>query len=118
MSDDALVDRTERTICHKLDIDLRVPQYAPMRTMFGELSNLSYLDDEDVMLGTVHIFRTAHHVQLVKVRRGEDGMLEGTCDPENRLEEVYAAGGYDGSPQTVDLPGFDGEWVVTVTPHR
>jgi hypothetical protein len=109
----SLVDRTEAVICNNGELDLRSKQYAPLREMFGPLSHLSWYDDEDCLLGAVTIFGVLHHVTCVRV----NDVGEPTNDPHQRLEDILA-GCYDGQPQTVELPGLEGEWVIGVDPHR
>lgn len=95
-----------------------VPMTPELKKMFGKLEDLSWMnkDKEDVLKGTVVIFGTCHHVTLVRVRNDDGCVQVGTRDPYERLEDVLA--GADGCGQTVEVPGFEGEWVVGVDPYR
>lgn len=95
-----------------------VPMNDELRAAFGELEELEWLEDEDVLHGTVRVLGTPCHVTLVKVERPEDGgPLEATRDPHNRLDDILA-GDYDGEPRTIELPGLQGEWVIGLDPFR
>lgn len=120
---DELIDRTERQMVFgKKDIDLTTASGLTLAHMFAPLTHLTWHGDdayepEDVLIGTLHVFGVGHFVTLVRVHRDVEGMLVGTNDPHNRLEDVLA-GADEGSPQTIELPGFEGEWVLGVDPHR
>ena len=79
------------------------------------VEELRRLEGEDVLLGTVALFRTLHHFQAVKVARDAKGCQVGTRDPHHRFSDVAQVNG-DGALETVELPGFDGEWVLCIYP--
>jgi hypothetical protein len=87
------------------------------REAFSYLEGLTWMDkdEEDVLKATVLIFGVHHHVTFVKVTT-EDGVQVATRDPHGRLEDILA--GADGAGMTVQIPEFEGEWVVGVDPYR
>lgn len=104
-------------IAEQLNVEKQIPITAPLEDMFGCLERLAWLPDEDCLLGTVAILGVEHHVTFVRVVRGEDNILRPTRDPYDRYEDILS-GDFDGSPQTVEIPGLEGEWVVGVDPYR
>jgi len=82
----------------------------------GLLEKLAWLQGEDVLFGCVTLFGVKHHVTIVRVMQDEMGYQVGTRDPEERLDDVLK--GADCSGYTVELPGFEGEWVLGVDPYR
>lgn len=82
----------------------------------GLLENLVWLDGEDVLFGCAILFGVRHHVTIVRVEQDETGCQVGTRDPENRLDDVLK--GADSSGYVVELPGFEGEWVINIDPYR
>jgi len=98
-------------------IDLTTSDGKLLVALFGgTLEKLTWLEGEDVLLGCIILLNVRHHVTLVRVHT-VDGMQEPTRDPHGRLEDILA-GDYDGVPETVELPGFEGEWVLGVDPYR
>ena len=57
-----------------------------------------------------------HHVYFVQVQETANG-LEPVKDPAGRLEDVERQLG-EGRPQTVELPGLPGRYVVSLFPHE
>lgn len=96
-----------------------IPMTDELRAAFSGLENLSWMDkdEEDVLLGKVLIFKVPHHVTFIRVVYDEKlMMLRATRDPYDRLEDIYARI-TEGVPQTVNVPGFEGDWVVSVEPY-
>ena len=106
-----------------------VPITPELAGMFGKLEKLAWLEGEDCLLGTIHVFGVPHFVTCVRVHlvcwehtEGDACPLnhhrhEGTNDPHNRLEDILT-GDYDGPPTVVKLPGLEGDWVIGVDPYR
>jgi hypothetical protein len=98
-------------------IKSEIPMTPALTDAFGPLEGFTWMDkeEEDTLKGTVIIFGVHHHVTLVRVHY-PDGVQTGTRDPHNRLEDILAGAEHAG--QTVEVPGFEGEWVVGVDPYR
>jgi hypothetical protein len=99
-----------------LEIDLTTEDGKLLVSLFGgTLEKLTWLGGEDCLLGCVRLVRAPHHLTLVRVHT-VDGVQEATRDPHNRLDDVLR--GADSAGDTVELPGFEGEWVLGVDPYR
>mgnify|MGYP001282407958 CR=1 FL=1 len=98
------------------EIDLTTEEGKLLVSLFGgTLEKLTWLRGEDCLLGCVRLVRAPHHLTLVRVHT-VDGVQEATRDPHNRLDDVLR--GADSAGDTVELPGFNGEWVLGVDPYR
>lgn len=80
-----------------------------------DLEDFSFYEDEDCALGTARIFGVRHHVTFVKVHE-VDGVQTATNDPYDRLSDILD--GAEGPAQTVQLPPYEGSWVVGIDPYR
>lgn len=83
----------------------------------GMLKKLAWLRGEDCLLGNILILRTMHFLTCVRVEYKDGEGYVGTRDPEGRLDDVLRMA-HDGGPETVELPGFEGEWVICIDPFR
>lgn len=119
MTAEELINRTEQHMTGQGDnVRLDTEDGQKLAGMFGKLETLRWLNEEDCLLGTVFIFGVPHHVTFVRVHFNVDDVLEATNDPHKRLDDILSDSDYDGTPQTVELPGFEGEWVIGVDPFR
>ena len=86
--------------------------------------NLGDDDAEDNLLGFVRIAGAHFHVELISVEQVEPEDEDNetfagyrpTLDPYKRLETLLDAMEADDSFQTIELPGFPGEWVLHIYP--
>jgi hypothetical protein len=74
-------------------------------------------DNEATMLGTLRIYGVNHHVTAIQVTDDDEGYQTAVNDPYGRLDDAYAADA-DGIFQTVEIPGYPGEWVLHITPYK
>lgn len=87
-----------------------------IRGFRASLESLEWLEGEDVLFGAISFFGTMHHVTCVRVTEDRFLCQVGTNDPHNRLDDVLA--GSEGAGETVELPGFEGRWVIGIDPFR
>jgi hypothetical protein len=80
-----------------------------------DVVGLRRLEGEDVLLGTVALFGCLHHFQAVRVTRDAQGCQVALRDPHHRFADVALVNG-DGALETVELPGFEGEWILCIYP--
>lgn len=94
-----------------------IPMTPQIAAAFGPLLDLGWMDKEveDTLKGTVILFGAYHHVTFVRVTT-DDGVQVGTRDPYARLDDILT--GAEGAGTTVEIPGFEGEWVVGLDPYR
>ena len=94
----------------------RVPVQEHTLPIDTEITGLRQLDGEDTLLGTVYLFGVAHHAQFIRVKEDEEtGEQVPTNDPEGRWEDVCWL--YEQAYQTVEVPGFEGDYVLVIHPH-
>jgi hypothetical protein len=78
-------------------------------------ANLRSLEpDEAVVKGTIAILGVLHYAWFIQVKEVEDG-IEAVNDPYGRLDEIVQQNG-DGNLATVRIPGFPGEYVLSIYP--
>jgi hypothetical protein len=81
----------------------------------GHIEGIRQIDDEGALLGRVYILGVLHHAWFVQVqyRRGEQVAVK---DPYHRLNDYYRLDAEIGAFQTVEVPGFPGEYVLVIYP--
>jgi hypothetical protein len=81
----------------------------------GSIEGIRQIDDEAALLGRVYILGILHHAWFVQVedRGGEQVAVN---DPYGRLEDFYRLDLEVGAFQTVEVPGFPGEYVLVIYP--
>lgn len=79
------------------------------------IEGIRKIDDEAALLGLVYVLGVLHHAWFVQVEdRG--GAQVAVNDPYNRLDDFYRLDVDAGPFQTVEVPGFDGEYVLVMYP--
>jgi hypothetical protein len=78
------------------------------------IGNIRKLDGEETLLGTINILGVEHHIEFIRVEE-QGGLQESVNDPHDRFADMQSA--YEGYYQTVHVPGFEGEYVVSVLPY-
>lgn len=75
------------------------------------------LDQDGYILGTMTLFGVHHHVNIFRVRDGDDGMEADSTDDDvaSMLDDMF--GTYDQPWQTVEIPGIAGRWVIVMHPY-
>lgn len=86
-----------------------------LRTTRLRIEGIRPIEDEAALLGTVYIFDVLHHAWFVRVEE-QDGDHVAVDDPHGRLEEFQQLDGDHGAMQTVNVPGYPGEYVVVICP--
>jgi hypothetical protein len=71
-------------------------------------------EDEDTIHGTVVLLGVSHHAQFIRVTEDGDGVQVPTRDPHERYADMQRI--YDVNYQTVQIPGFEGNWVLLIHP--
>jgi hypothetical protein len=86
-----------------------------LRTKRLRIESLRAIEGEASILGTVYVFGVLHHAWFVRVE-GQDGDQVAVDDPHGRLEEFQQLDADRGAMQTVDVPGYPGEYVLVIYP--
>jgi hypothetical protein len=73
------------------------------------------VDGEAALLGHVFVHGVMHHAWFVQVEEA-DGDQVAVNDPYNRLEEFQQLDADAGRFQTVEVPGFSGQYVLVIYP--
>jgi hypothetical protein len=73
------------------------------------------IEGEAALLGTVYIFGVLHHAWFVEVIEDDDDQVA-VDDPHGRLDEFHALDADAGRMQTVQVPGYAGEYVLVIYP--
>jgi hypothetical protein len=79
------------------------------------IESVRQLEEEDGLLGTVYIFGVMHHAWFVRVDDTDDDQVA-TDDPHDRLSEFRQLDADGGRFQTVEVPGFPGQYVLVIYP--
>ena len=79
------------------------------------IESLRAIEGEASLLGTVYVFGVLHHAWFVRVEE-QDGDQVAVDDPHGRLEEFQQLDADRGAMQTVDVPGYPGEYVLVIYP--
>ena len=79
--------------------------------------DLRKLEDEETLLGRVHFCGGNAHVLFLRVEGGDEGVLlqRPVRDPHGRWD-AFTEAEPEGAFQTVEVPGFEGDYVFMVTP--
>jgi hypothetical protein len=80
-----------------------------------EPEDVSDARDGSCLLATIRIGAARHHLTLLRVVDGEDG-LQGPENEEYRDEYEKAQGLFDGKYETCEVPGFRGQYIAYMTP--
>lgn len=75
-------------------------------------------ENEHCLLGMAKIFGTYFHVTAVRVTTDREDCQVAVYDPSGRLDDIYEVDPYGGPYRSVQIPGFDGDWVLCLTPHK
>jgi hypothetical protein len=86
-----------------------------LRTTRLRIEGLRAIEGEASMLGTVYILGVLHHAWFVRVEE-QDGDQVAVDDPHGRLEDFQQLDADRGSMQTVNVPGYPGEYIVVIYP--
>jgi hypothetical protein len=81
----------------------------------AKIQGIRQVEDEAALLGHVYIFGVMHHAWFVEVEE-RDGDQVAVDDPYDRLEEFQQLDADAGRFQTVEVPGFPGEYVLVIYP--
>jgi hypothetical protein len=81
------------------------------------IENLKKVDGEESLLGQTHVFGVLFHVWFIRVKE-DDEVQVGYDDPHNRLDDIYGLDEDGGSFNTVEVPGFEGDYVMVVYPGK
>ena|SRR5450755_1615692 len=79
------------------------------------IEGLRAIQGEGSLLGTVYAFGVLHHAWFVLVEE-QDGDQVAVDDPHGRLEEFQQLDADRGAMQTVDVPGYPGQYVLVIYP--
>ena len=87
-----------------------------------EIEDLTYADS-DLIEGTTEVFGRTFEVYAVRILRDEvGGSFDVDPDSEAALQEFEAfnayldARGSSAAPEPIEIPGFDGEWLLWIVP--
>jgi hypothetical protein len=86
-----------------------------LRTKRLRIESLRAIEGEASILGTVYAFGVLHHAWFVRVEE-QDGDQVAVDDPQGRLEEFQQLDADRGAMQTVDVPGYPGQYVLIIYP--
>jgi hypothetical protein len=79
------------------------------------IRNVRKLGGEEGLKGILELCGVPHHAHFIRVREDEQTQLqEPVEDPCDRFGDLQRA--HEGQYRTVQVPGFDGEYVVHVVP--
>jgi hypothetical protein len=98
---------------HRPSAGPQVPEF--FRRPAVSIQDVHPVDDEAALLGHVFIHGVMHHAWFVQVEE-RDGDQVAVNDPCNRLEEFQQLDADAGRFQTVEVPGFPGEYVLVIYP--
>jgi hypothetical protein len=79
------------------------------------IQDLRKIEGEAALLGHVFIYGVMHHAWFVEVEE-RDGDQVAVDDPYNRLDEFQQLDVDAGRFQAVEVPGFEGTYVVVIYP--
>jgi hypothetical protein len=79
------------------------------------IESLRAIEGEASLLGTVYVFGVLHHAWFVRVEE-QDGDQVAVDDPHGRFEEFQQLDADRGAMQTVDVPGYPGQYVLVIYP--
>jgi len=86
---------------------------------FGEIQMLRKIPDEDTIMGVVDVLGVNCHIVFVRVEEREDeqGVMtqQATNDPHSRFDDLYALDS-EVYFQTVQVPGFSGQYIFAIHP--
>ena len=98
---------------HQPSAGPQVPAF--FRRAAVSIQDVHSVDEEAALLGHVFIHGIMHHAWFVQVEE-RDGDQVAVHDPYNRLEEFRQLDADAGRFQTVEVPGFPGEYVLVIYP--
>ena len=73
------------------------------------------IEGEAALLGTAYILGVLHHAWFVRVVE-RDGDQVAVDDPYDRLAEFHQLDADAGRMQTVQVPGYPGDYVLVIYP--
>ena len=79
------------------------------------IEGIRQIDDEAALLGRVYILGVLHHAWFVQVEYG-CGEQVAVNDPHDSLNDFYRLDTEIGAFQTVEVPGFPGDYVLVIYP--
>lgn len=100
-----------------MDLPSRDPEERSVPIGEMNIQWLKKLEDEDVLSGVTFVFGVMHHIQFIRVH-DVDGVQTGTLDPYSRLDDMYQLYEGGGAFKTVEVPGFEGEYVCCIFPGQ
>ena len=74
---------------------------------------LRQLEGEDTLLGAIDLLGVQHHVYFIRVEEAA-GLQRAVGDPYGRFDELSAI--CEDALQTVEVPGYAGEYVTLIHP--
>lgn len=99
-----------------VEIDLDEGEQQQLATRFPFwIESVRPIEQEAALLGTVYIFAVLHHAWFVQVVE-DDGDQVAVDDPHGRLAESHQLDSDGGRMQTVQVPGYSGDYVLVVYP--
>ena len=87
----------------------------PVWRVDSYIEGIRQIEGEAALLGSVYILGVLHHAWFVRVE-DRDGEQVTVDDPYGRLEDFYRLDADAGPFQTVEVPGFEGEYVLVIYP--
>ena len=79
------------------------------------IASIRKIEGEEALLGSIHILGILHHAWFVRVEDVDDDQVA-VDDPHGRLEEFHQLDADAGRLQTVEVPGFPGQYVLVIYP--
>ena len=73
-------------------------------------------DEEEVITGIIELFGISCHIQFIRVAYDEENVQYATKDPNGWF--LTLLGVDDIAFRTFELPGYEGEWVLLITPFE
>jgi hypothetical protein len=92
------------------------PDRVQIPSQASDIFWLNKCDDEEVLHGCMYFMGILCHVYFIKVE-DVNGVQTAVNDPHCRLEDIYSLDS-DGAYKTVNVLGFEGEYVLVVHPGK
>jgi len=85
------------------------------RAPAASIEGIRQLDGEETLLGHAYILGALHHAWFVKVE--DHGSVQiAVNDPHHRLDDFHYLAGDGGPFETIEVPGFQGTYVLVISP--
>ena len=87
----------------------------PVTRAAFSIENVRPIEGEGALLGTAYILGVLHHAWFVEVMVEDDDQVA-VDDPHGRLAEFQQLDADAGRMQTVQVPGYPGDYVLVIYP--